>query len=238
VFNVGDDNFPAIVEEGVDLDWIKIPSHMRLLAEDCSLRGLIRTIYPDYRCHSGDAMYIMQCSILAPKNTDVDEVNNAILELLFEESHTYLSANSLTPTKEGASVIAGVSMDSLYPVEFLNTLQFSGIANHELELKVGVLILLLRNLNQSIGLCNGTRLIVKRLGQRVIEAKIITGNNVGKRVFIPRIIMSPSGTDWPFVLRCRQFLVRMAFAITINKSQSQTFNNVGVYLLSPVYSHG
>ncbi len=65
-------------------------------------------------------------------------------------------------------------MDSLYPVEFLNTLQFSGIANHELELKVGVLILLLRNLNQSIRLCNGTRLIVKRLGQRVIEVEIIT----------------------------------------------------------------
>jgi ATP-dependent DNA helicase PIF1 len=101
----------------------------------------------------------------------------------------------LTPTEEGASVATGVSMDSLYPVEFLNILQFSGIANHELELKVGVPILLLRNLNQSIGLCNGTKLIVKRLGQCVIEAEIIIGNNVGKCVFIPRIIMCPSGTD-------------------------------------------
>jgi ATP-dependent DNA helicase PIF1 len=86
-------------------------------------------------------------------------------------------------------------MDSLYLVEFLNTLQFSNIANHKLELKVCVLILLLRNLNQSIGLCNGTKLIVKRLGQRVIETEIITRNNVGKRVFIPCIIMSPSETD-------------------------------------------
>ncbi len=208
VLNVGNGNLLAIAEEeGVDPDWIKIPSHMRLPTEDCSLRGLIRTIYPDHRCHSGDAMYLMQRSILAPKNTDVDEINNAILESLFEESHTYLSANSLTPTEEGASVAAGVSMDSFYLVEFLNTLQFNGTANHELELKVGVPILLLRNLNQSIGLRNGTRLIVKRLGQRVIEAEIITGNNVGKRVFIPRIIMSPSGTDWPFVLRCHQFPV-------------------------------
>jgi ATP-dependent DNA helicase PIF1 len=98
-------------------------------------------------------------------------------------------------------------------------LQFSGIANHKLELKVGVPILLLHNLNQSIWLCNGTRLIVKRLGQRVIEAEIITGNNVNKRVFIPRIIMSPSGTDWPFVLRRRQFPVQVAFAMIINKSQ-------------------
>jgi ATP-dependent DNA helicase PIF1 len=239
VLNVGDGNIPGITEEeGVDPDWIKIPSHMKLPTEDCSLRGLIRTIYLDHRCHSGDAMYLMQRNILAPKNIDVDEVNNAILESLSEESHTYLSTNSLTPTEEGASVAAGVSMDSLYPVEFLDTLQFSDIANHELELKVGVPILLLRNLNQSIGLCNGTRLIVKRLGQRVIEAEIITGNNVGKRVFIPHIIMSPSGTDWPFVLRRHQFPVRVAFAITINKSQGQTFNNVGVYLSSPVYSHG
>jgi hypothetical protein len=125
----------------------------------------------------------------------------------------------LTLTKEGASVVARVSVNSLYLVEFLNTLQFNDIANHKLEFKVGVSILLLHTLNQSIGLCNGTRLIVKRLGQRVVEAKIITGNNVDKRVFIPHIIMSPSGIDWPFVLCRRQFPVRVAFAITINKSQ-------------------
>jgi len=79
VLSVGDDSLPAIVEEeSVDPDWIKIPSHMRLQAEDCSLKGLIRTIYPDHQCHSGDAMYFMQRSILAPKNTNIDEVNNAI----------------------------------------------------------------------------------------------------------------------------------------------------------------
>ncbi len=110
-------------------------------------------------------------------------------------------------------------MDSLYPVEFLNTLQFSGIANHKLELKVGMLTLLMCNLNQSIGLCNGTRLIVKRLGQHVIEAKIIIGINVDKCVFIPRIIMSPFETDWPFVLHHHQFPIRVTFAMTINKSQ-------------------
>jgi len=68
VLNVGDSNLPAIVEEeAVDPDWIKIPSHMRLPAEDYNLRGLIRTIYLNHRCHSGDAMYLMQRNILAPK---------------------------------------------------------------------------------------------------------------------------------------------------------------------------
>jgi ATP-dependent DNA helicase PIF1 len=179
----------------------------------------------------------MQRNIMAPKNTNVNEVNNAILESLSKELHTTLSVIFLAPT-EGASVVAGVSMDSLYPVEFLNTVQLSGIANHKLELKVGMPILLLHTLNQSIGLCNGTRLIVKRLGQHFIEADIIIRNNVGKLVFIPRIIMSPSGTDWPFVFRRCQFLVRVGFAMTINKSQGQTLNNIGVYLSFPVFSHG
>jgi hypothetical protein len=122
VLNVGDSSFLATVkEEGVDPNWIKISSHMRLLAEDCSLRGLIRTIYSDHQRHSGDAMYLMQCNIMAPKNTDVDEVNNAILESQTKKLHTYLSINSLAPTK-GASAIVGISMDSLYLVEFFNIL--------------------------------------------------------------------------------------------------------------------
>jgi ATP-dependent DNA helicase PIF1 len=220
VWNVGDDNFlPITEEEGVDPDWIKISSHMRLPVGDYNLRGLIRTIYPDHQRHFGDAIYLMQRNILAPKNTNVDEVNNAILESFFEELKTYLSVDSLALTEEGANAVAGVSMDSLYLVEFLNTLQFSGIANHKHELKVGVSILLLHNFNESIGLCNGTRLIVKSLCQRVIEAEIITGNNVDKRVFIPCIIMSPFGTNWSFILCCRQFLIRVAFAMIINKSQ-------------------
>ncbi len=98
VLNVGDESLLAILEEeGVDPDWIKIPSHMRLLVEDCSLRILIRTIYSDHQRHSGNAMYLMQRNILAPKNIDIDEVNNAILESLSEELHTYPSANSLAP---------------------------------------------------------------------------------------------------------------------------------------------
>jgi hypothetical protein len=51
---------------------------MRLLTDDCSWRGLIRTIYLDHQRHSRDAMYLLQRNIMAPKNIDVDEVNNVI----------------------------------------------------------------------------------------------------------------------------------------------------------------
>ncbi|GAV78318.1 PIF1 domain-containing protein [Cephalotus follicularis] len=46
-------------------------------------------------------------------------------------------------------------------------------------------LMLLHNINQSCGLCNGTRLIVTHLASRVIQAEVITGNNIGSN----RIIM-------------------------------------------------
>ena len=41
-----------------------------------------------------------------------------------------------------------------------------------------------------------------------------------------------------FQLKRKQFLNVTAFAITINKSQGQTFNHVGVDLQTEVFSHG
>ena len=61
--------------------------------------------------------------------------------------------------------------------------------------------MLLRNLNQNASLCNGTRLVITKLGTWVIEAKIITGTNIGAHVFIPRITLSPSESKWPFLLK-------------------------------------
>ena len=66
------------------------------------------------------------------------------------------------------------------------------ITNHRLVLKVGVPVMLLRNIDQQKGLCNGTRLQITFLGKRVIEAEVISGGNIGTRVFIPRINMIPS----------------------------------------------
>ncbi|XP_074363652.1 uncharacterized protein LOC141704304 [Apium graveolens] len=104
--------------------------------------------------------------------------------------------------------------------------------------KEGTPIMLLRNLNQSTGLCNGTRLIVTRLGKWSIRGDIISGAKVGQNVTIPRIIMSPKESKWPFKLNRRQLPVAPCFAMTINKSQGQSLNRVGLYLSSQVFTHG
>ena len=59
--------------------------------------------------------------------------------------------------------------------EILNKIESSGMPSHCLRLKVGMPIMLTRNLNPTQGHCNGTRYIVKSLSQRVIVAEISIG---------------------------------------------------------------
>ena len=98
--------------------------------------------------------------------------------------------------------------------------------------------MLLRNISQSAGLCNGTRMTITQLGRRFIEAQIITGTHVGEKVYVPRIVMSPTESAWPFVLKRRQYPISVCFAMTINKSQRQSLNRVGLYLPKQVFTHG
>jgi len=98
--------------------------------------------------------------------------------------------------------------------------------------------MLLRNLDQTQGLCNGTRLIVTRLANHVIAVEIISGKNIGQNVYIPRMSMSPSQSPWPFKLLRRQFRIMLSYVMTINKSQGQSLSTVGLYLHKPVFSHG
>ncbi|GBN85740.1 hypothetical protein AVEN_45839-1 [Araneus ventricosus] len=108
---------------------------------------------------------------------------------------------------------------------------------YKLNLKPGCIIMLLRNLAPTKGLCNGTRLIVTKLQRNIIEAKRIGSEN-GETYFIPRIPLIPSDSNMPFKFKRKQFPVRLAYSMTINKAQGQTFEKICLMLSNPVFSHG
>ncbi|RYF57715.1 MAG: hypothetical protein EOO39_35100, partial [Cytophagaceae bacterium] len=87
-------------------------------------------------------------------------------------------------------------------------------------------------------LCNGTRLRVLHMQNYVIKCEILTGSNRGAIVFIPRFKLE-CDKNLPVTFYRTQFPLRHAFAMTINKSQGQTFDKVGIKLdKKPVFSHG
>lgn len=99
--------------------------------------------------------------------------------------------------------------------------------------------MLIRNLCLARGLCNGTRLLIEDMGTNVLKARIISGAHCGTIHFIPRITLNTKDdVNVPFNLCRRQFPVKLAYAMTINKSQGQTLDQVGLFLRTPVFTHG
>ncbi|CAB3235853.1 unnamed protein product [Arctia plantaginis] len=191
-----------------------------------SIEDLISKVYPDIvEIENKDYPWMCQRAILAARNSSVDEINELILTKLPGDKVTYTSIDNVMDQEDAVH----------YPQEFLNSLNPSGLPPHSLKLKIGAPIILLRNLKPP-NLCNGTRLQVKFLRNNVIVAIVLTGPAVGQTVLIPRIPMIPN--DLPFNFKRIQFPVKLSFAVTINKSQGQTFKHVGIDLRQDCFSHG
>lgn len=174
--------------------------------------------------------YFLHRAILGPRNIDVREINEEILMRMPGEVIVRHSADSLEND-------CNHHRDDI-PEEFLRAQNLPSLPPSDLKIKIGCPLILLRNLDPSKGLCNGTRMVLLRAYSCLLEVMIIGGDHHRQKAFIPRIAMKPSSRQFPFLLRRRQFPVQLSFAMTINKAQGQSLDVVGLRLLSPVFCHG
>ncbi|RXK41840.1 hypothetical protein M231_00839 [Tremella mesenterica] len=152
--------------------------------------------------------YFSDRILLAPHNSSVDQLNTLAMDITPGAIHPLMSADVALLQDESPVEL---------PLEWLNGLTPQGSPPHRLNLKIGCPAILLRNLDPTQGLCNGTRLIITSISQRVLGCRIIT---------------------FPFSLRRVQFPIRLASAMSINKAQGQSLNHAGLDLTKPVFSHG
>ncbi|XP_071694710.1 uncharacterized protein [Rutidosis leptorrhynchoides] len=234
VLDIGDGNVPASTRDGEDeATWIKIPDEYIVESDTSPIDTIVDTIFPDFIANHQDEDYLRERAILTPRNDDADQINKRMFKKLQSQSMTYQSSDEICKGSTDA-----LEQHQAYLVEFLNKLNFPGVPPYKLKLKIDQPIMLLRNLYPSAGMCNGTRLIITDFQKFVIHACIITGSHIGNTVIIPRIVLTVTQSKWPFVLQCIQFPVKPCYAMTINKSQGQSLELVGLYLPKPVFSHG
>jgi hypothetical protein len=110
---------------------------------------LIETIYPNISNfpHPSD-QYFSDHILLSAHNEDVYAINSHILNNFPGNEHVYHSADSVG--------LEGDEEEFQYPVEHLNSMNASGLPLAKLVLKKGCPVMVLRNLNPSQGVCNGT----------------------------------------------------------------------------------
>ena len=189
-----------------------------MLTSTETLDDFIEEIYPTLELNYEKPDWFRHRAILTPLNEDVLRINEMCLKKLPGEVYTSYGYDTIPYDNNGICETYQDLLPNRYATNF---------PRQNIELKIGAPIMLLTNLNQKIGACNGTRLIIRGISNHNIRGVITNGNHRGEEILIPKIRMSSEGTNLeiPFTFYRTQFPVRLAFGMTINKAQGQTIEN-------------
>lgn len=161
---------------------IKLPNSIILpfVDEITSLKILIHQVFPNINAYADNLNLMANRVILTPTNECADYINKILLEQIPSDISKYYSFNEAIETSEQSS-----------QEDFLNTLTLNGIPPHELNLKVNCPVILLRNINHSESLCNGTRLTCRKFQKNVILAEITTEEYQEKKISYQQFLLYP-----------------------------------------------
>jgi hypothetical protein len=107
-----------------------------------------------------DSQYLQTQAKMSSTNVNIQQKDSEVVERLSGEM---VIGNSIASCVEDEDV-------ATYDAEILNKINASGIPPHNLALKPGTCIILIKNLNISRGCCNQIRNIIKELTLRLIKA--------------------------------------------------------------------
>ena len=212
LITIGDGTAPTTSNEMYD-DIIKVPN---TICFQGTKEDLLDWVFPDITAHYNEPNWMCERAILTPKKNAVNDINTMMIKRFPGDEIHIESADALTDEYQNTNV----------PNEYLTSLNPPGLSLHLLILKKGMPLILLRNLNPSQGLCNGTKLCLRVVHNYIIEVEIIGGQHNGKVVCIPRILLKPKEGEFPFEWGRRQFPLNTAFAMTINKGRSRSQSSV------------
>ncbi|XP_057755425.1 uncharacterized protein LOC130974571 [Arachis stenosperma] len=179
---------------------ICLPADIVIPSLDQAFDELVHFSYPNILENMSSKDFFKVRTILASTLDIVEEINNHLMAIIPGGKKLYLSSDSIRMDEGNME-----NQLDLYGSELLNSINCSGLPPHKLILKVGVPVMLLRNIDQSSGLYNGTRLQVRKLGNYVIECEVLTGNSVGHIALVSRMNMVPTNETVPVRFQRRQF---------------------------------
>jgi hypothetical protein len=230
---VGDGLDGEVIPLGGEARCIKIKenSAKEPRGEAESLEQLINIVFPNLNTNLGDSSWLEGRAILTPLNKDVDLINEAMVMRTPGQEVVLRSADSVDDTQDARS----------FSVEYCNSLNPTGLPKHQIIVKPGTPVMLLRNLDPSSGLCNGTRMIYKDMSANgMVMLCDLKDETTGETwtYAVPRIKLKPQEREYSFEWSRRQYPVRVAYATTINKAQGDTLKMAGIWLNQPVFGHG
>jgi len=168
------------------------------------------------------------CMVLTPQNEDVKMINHQALELFPGEGVQSVGVNQLVDAEEDGE------WGEVATTEFIDSVDHASIPDQDLQLKQGMVVMLLRNLAAQSGDCNGTQYIVTRIGSHNLGARRVSD---WTEIIIINLFLTPADIGIPFAIKRFQFPVRAAFAATINKAQGSTLERQGIWLHDSVFGH-
>jgi len=209
--------------------------HLSHLRTETEIEPTIDFAFPDltnpYECS--------QRAILTTKNATMREVNDLITERLPGESRTYLSADTIDMAELCDEDGDAHGLHDALTTEFLNTLDHNGAPPHELTVKKGMVLILLRNLSRRDGLMNNSKVELIAFSKKYLRVRTLHADPQRRRTYaIPRIDFTWKLPRCGVAVKRRQFPVLPAYAVTFNKSQGQTLQKVVLDLRNDCFAHG